>query len=155
MKQKLKHPRPVGGTPESKQRPTFKGPVFRLQDNIRAPGYRINMLSSENFTVALLGEFGFTQQTIATAMNMTMAQVVRRLRFAKVQTSAYRRGESAIAQLILRNVAKAGVPQLRQFASEVLTNQLHQLGWNNVEQAIRPELLAAPTPAPEKGASHD
>ncbi len=104
-------------------------PFSRVPDNIRAPSYRINMLDAENFTVALLGEFGFYQGTIAKAMNLSCSQVSRRLRFAQVDPRTYRRGESVIGQMILRGVHQSGVRELRHFAEATLSTQLQQLGW--------------------------
>lgn len=119
------------------------GPLIRLSDDIRAPGYRINMLDPENFTVAFLGEFGFYRKTIAKALGMSLSQVNRRLKFAEVDPAAYRRGEAVIGRMILRGVNQAGVPQLRQFAQGILSEHLKQLGWSAA--GITPEL-------PEKAA---
>lgn len=141
------------------------GPLIRHTDDIRAPGYRINMLNADNFTVALLGEFGFYQAAIGQAMGLSTAQVRRRLRFAKVDPRTYRRGESVIGQMLLKGVSKAGVPQLRQFAEGVLANQLRQLGWSDLAterpepEAVKTKLslpLLAPAPStPQPAPGHD
>lgn len=124
-----------------KTKSTYKvrrGQLIKLSDDIRAPAYRINMLDSENFAVALLGEFGFYRKTIATALGLTLNQVNRRLKFAQVNPTAYRRGESVIGGMLLRGVAKAGVPQLRHYAEGILHDHLKQLGWK--ANGIAPEL---------------
>ena len=123
------------------------GPLIRLSDDLRAPSYRINMLDPENFTVALLGEFGFTHKTIGDALGLTPNQVGRRLKFAKVRTMDYRQGRSVIGRMILTGVAKAGVPELRHFAESMLSQHLKQLGWDAAR--MTPELEAAPARQPK------
>lgn len=120
-----------------------RGPLIRLDpEDIRAPSYRINMLDPENFTVALLGEFGFTHKTIGDALGLTQNQVGRRLKFAKVRTMDYRQGRSVIGQMILKGVSRAGVPELRNFAERILSDQLKQLGWYAAR--LTPELEDTP-----------
>ncbi len=122
----------------ARQKDGRAGPLIRLSHNIRAPGYRINMLDPENFTVAFLGEFGFYRKTIAAALGLTLNQVNRRLKHAQVDPVAYRRGEAVIGQMILRGAKEAGVPQLRRFAQNILSEHLKQLGWS--ANGITPEL---------------
>ncbi len=146
MKRKTITRRPV-----AKRRPYPPGPLFKLSDDLRAPSYRINMLDPENFTVALLGEFGYYRKTIAAALGLTMNQVNRRLKFAEVDPAAYRRGESVIGKMILQGVSKAGVPQLRQFAESILSEHLEQLGWRDARlapalpEAVPPAAISRPT----------
>src|SRR5439155_15810127 len=116
-------------TPELAGFVPLNGALVRLPANHPARS-RINMLDPENFTVALLGEFGYYRHTIASELGLSIAQVNRRLKFAHVDPAAYRRGQSVIGQMILRGVSKAGVPQLREFAQATLGKQLRQLGWN-------------------------
>lgn len=112
----------------------------------RTGRYRVNMLDADNFAVALLGEFGYYQYTIAKALGLSLNQVQLRLRYAKVDPRAYRRGEALIGQMILRGVAQAGVPQLRHFAEVTLTEQLKKLGWSGA--GIQPEPSPSLSPSP-------
>ncbi len=91
---------------------------------------RINWQSDEIEHVLTYAEFGFSAETIAQATQLSPGQVTYRL--GKTQTSlrAYRRGESALAQQILR-IGGQQLPVVAKLkhSIEAATHQrLRQLG---------------------------
>lgn len=100
---------------------------------------RINMLEGDNFKAAFLAEFGLTANAIGRELGFSDGQVYYRLKKAHVKTADYRRGESVIAQMIIKGTRRAGVGQLREFTEDHLRRQLRQIGWK--EGAITPAPL--------------
>jgi len=128
------------------------GKLTRRQTHKAAAPYRVNMLTGASFMAAFLGEFGFTQNTIAKATGLTYEQVRYRLVKAQVKTSSYRTGNNVVGQMILRGARKAGVDQLRAFTEQHLRHELRKLGWSAV--GITPEHPLAGMPKqPEAAAS--
>jgi Sigma-70, region 4 len=113
------------------------GKLTKIAKRERAPSYRINMLLGENFSTALLAEFGFSHKTIARKLGLSEGQVNYRLRKAKVKVKDYRQAKNVIGSMVLHGAAQYGVDQLRLFADGHLRHQLEQLGWTS--SPIKPE----------------
>lgn len=83
--------------------------------------HRVDFLNKiDDFQVALMGQFGFSNKAIQKKVNYSNSQITYRLRKAKIRRFEYRNGENELSQLIIAGTARTAAKQLRQEASRKL-----------------------------------
>lgn len=81
--------------------------------------------------VAVLGQLGFSVDTIAAQTGYTRSQVLHRLKKAEIKVGDYRRGQSQIARAVIGRAKDAAASKWRATLEVRARAKFVELGWGS------------------------